>query len=130
MYTAQDVFPDIDLKQIFSKVSHYDIFKKYCSNFEEIDKSFKSDLYDDHNAGCRIYKTKDGELAYKDHGSGDHFSAIYYVAEKFNCNYKEALNIISVDFGIIRTKLDIKPEFLLGRENLILEKEQIKTEIN
>lgn len=126
MFNADKINPDIDIKELFSKVSEYDIFKKYCTNFEEIDKSFLSEFYNDTNPGCRIYQNKNNKLYYKDFGNGDHLGCINYVMKKYYCNFKEALNIISNDFGLLTFNLKEKPEFILSETITNLNKPKFK----
>jgi len=114
MFSADEIKEDVDVKVIFSKISDFDIFKRYCTNFEEINKSFKSEFYNDNTASCRIYQSKDNVLSYKDFGTDDYCSSIYYVVKKYNCTYKEALNIIATDFGIINSNSKVSPSFILG----------------
>lgn len=117
MFTAKDIIPDNVLDEIKAKISDYDIFKQYCRNFEEINKPFLSELYTDTNPSCRIYQGKNNCLYYKDFGTGDTFNCYSYIMKKFNCTFKEALNIIANDFGIYKSD-KIKPEVILGRDNI------------
>ncbi len=85
---------------ILRKVSEYDIFKRYCGNFEEIDLPFCSELRSDNNPSCRIFISNDNAILYKDFGTGECFNCFGYVSRKFSCNYFESLNIIANDFNI------------------------------
>lgn len=117
MFSANNIIPDVDVKDIFEVCSEYDIFKKYCTNFEEIDKPFLSEFYNDTKADCRIFQTKDNSLLYKDFGEPKHcFNCFTYVMHKYNYTFKEALNVISLDFGIIKSKTSISPNFIIGLE--------------
>lgn len=91
----------VTLNEIYSKVSEYDLWKRYCSNFKELNESFLSDLYNDTNASCRIKQNKIGKLYYVDYGSGDYYNNIIeYLEIKYNCTFKECINIITTDFNI------------------------------
>lgn len=116
MFSFENASIPVNLEEILSKVSDYQIFKYYCENFEEIDKSFKSSLYSDRNPGCRIYVNGSGQLMYKDFGNGDHFSPINYVMAKYRCNFQEALNIIANDFNIKKIDPKIPVEIILAND--------------
>jgi len=100
MFDFNNIDIQVTEQEILSKVSEFDIFKKYCSNFIELDKSFCSDLRYDKNPDCRIYISTNNRLYYKDFSSGEHLSCFHYIMKKYNCTYYEALNIISTDFNI------------------------------
>lgn len=130
MFTAKDVIPDSILDDIKSRLSDYDIFKRYCKNFEEINKPFLSEFYADSNPSCRVYQNKNNNLYYKDFGSGENLSCYGYVMTKFNCTFTEALTIIANDFGIYKSD-KIRPELLLGRDSISKPKqEKIKSTIS
>lgn len=118
MFTADNIIPDVDVSEILSVCSEYDIFKKYCKNFEEINKPFTSEFYNDSKPDCRIFQTKENSLLYKDFGEPSHcFNCFSYVMYKFNYTFKEAINVISLDFGIIKNDNTISPNFIIGMEN-------------
>lgn len=103
MFNLQDAksYHKVTLEEIYSKVNDLDLWKYYCSNFKKLDTSFKSELYNDKNPSCRIKYGKSGRLYYRDYGSGEYYSTIIsYIKAKYNCNFQEALNIISNDFNI------------------------------
>ena len=117
MFSANNIIPDVDVKEIFEVCSEYDIFKKYCKNFDEINKPFCSDLYNDSNPDCRIFQTKDNTLLYKDFGEPSHcFNCFSYIMHKYNYTFKEAINVVCLDFGIIKNKTSISPNFIIGIE--------------
>ncbi len=132
MFNADDIVISLSKDQIFEKISEYDIWKYYCKNFEEINKSFCSELYNDRNPSCRIQQLESGMLIYKDFGTGDTYTCFKYIMTKFGCNYHEALVIISNDFGLLKTsKIALKPSFILGREELKLAiKPRVKSTIS
>jgi hypothetical protein len=113
----EDASISVTSSEILSKISEYDIFKYYCHNFVEIDKSFCSELRDDKSPSCRI-TDKYGGLLYKDFGNGESFNCWNYVMNKYNCNYYECLNIISNDFKIKSIVVDINPRVLILNDNL------------
>lgn len=120
-------FEDIELplskEYVFSKLDVLDLWKRY-SNFQEIDKSFTSQLYSDKNPSCRVVVSSSGNLYYRDYGESSHyFSDIFeYLMFKYNSTFYEVLNIIASDFSL----RDIKVNKEL--KELILESNQIKVE--
>lgn len=90
----------ITKEDILSKISEYDVFKKYCTNFKEINVSFISDLRVSDTPNCRIHLINNNELRYKDFKMGDYLDCWNYVMKKFYCTYYEALTIIANDFNI------------------------------
>lgn len=116
MFDLRDAYDDISLDDIKSKVSEYEIWKHYCRNFEELDKSFLSELYDDSRPSCRIYRTADNILLYKDFGTGKCYNCYNYIQIKYGCTFKEALRIIATDFNISKSNIGINPNLVIGKE--------------
>lgn len=119
MFNADDVVINLSKSELFAHISEYDIWRRYCTNFEEINKSFCSELYVDRNPSCRIQQLESGMLIYKDFGTGDTYTCFSYVMLKYGATYNEALNIIANDFGLFKIgKIDVKPALLLGGESI------------
>lgn len=129
MFDFNNTELQITREEILSRISEYDIFKRYCSNFIDIDKSFCSDLRKDSNPDCRIHINYNNELRYKDFAAGDYLDCWKYVMAKFNCNYYEALSIIANDFNIRNIKINIDPSLVIGKE-IKVEKPIIKVKSN
>lgn len=111
MYNLQDAYTNITLDDIFSKVSEYELWKYYCSNFQEVDRPFHSELYNDKNPDCRIFYSTNNHLLYKDFGdNGKTYGIIEYIQTKYNCSFKECLNIINGDFKISKFNKSITKE--------------------
>jgi len=103
---------------ILQKISEFDIFSFYCSNFEEINKSFCSELRIDKSPDCRIYISPNNQLRYKDFASGDNYDCWNYVMNKFGCTYYESLNIVASDFNLTNIKTNVKPQTILTNDEL------------
>lgn len=87
-------------ENIFNKITSYDVFKFYSSNFKEIGKPFISDLRnDDIKPSCCIAQIR-GDLMYTDFGTNQTFRCIDFVMKKFGLTYSEALVQINNDFGL------------------------------
>lgn len=121
MFNLKDAYSNITLDDIFSKISEYELWKYYCHSFEEFDKSFKSEFYDDSNPGCRIYKSGNNRLRYKDFGTGDNYGVIEYIQKKYNCTFAECLNIIANDFKLQHGQL------LINRQQKIIQLDETIT---
>lgn len=105
----------ISKTEILSKISEYDIFRYYCSNFKELEVAFKSELRKDDNPSCYI-TNRYNSLLYKDFGNGEYYTCFDYVAKKFNCNHFESLNIISNDFNLRKNKILLEPRDILSND--------------
>lgn len=116
MFNFEDIDDQLTPNDILSKITEFDIFSKYCINFIDINKPFCSELRVDKFPSCRIYTTQYNTLRYKDFGSQENYDCWNYVMKKYNCNYYEALRIISNDFGIKNLKVNISPSLVLGTE--------------
>jgi hypothetical protein len=107
MFKLSDAYTGISYDDIKSKVSEYDLWRYYCHNFKDLNRSFKSELYNDKNPSCRIFKSND-TLLYKDFGDeGIVYNVPTYIQAKYKCTYIEALKIIVNDFKIFDAKIQI-----------------------
>jgi len=99
---------------ILSKITEYDIFVYYCSNFKELGKKFLSDLRIDKSPTVSIIPYN-GKLLYKDFGHSDHtFDCFNYVKYKYSCTFIEALIVIDNDFNLNLSPKDEKIQFTMG----------------
>lgn len=97
---AIKISQQLTVNNILSKITQYDIFKTYCSNFREIDKLFLSELREDRNPTCKIFVNSiSGDLVYKDFNGGS-YNCFQYVEEKYGCDFNNALNLINKDFNL------------------------------
>lgn len=130
MFDFKDAETDITKEEILSKISEYQIFKYYCHNFQELDKSFLSEFYYDTKPSCRIYITNNNNLYYKDFGTGEHLSCFDYICKKYNITYYECLRVIANDFKIKELKVNISPNLILSNDAVnIAPKPRIKSRI-
>lgn len=114
MFEYNPVERSLSRDEVLSQVSEYDIFKKYCKNFKDINIGFLSEFYDDGKPSCYIYQDSNNRLKYKDHGSSEHLDCFSYVMKKYSCTFKESLKIISSDFGISSLKISMPIEYAVG----------------
>lgn len=90
---------ELTINSILSKISEYDIFKAYCSNFTEVDRLFHSELRKDLHPTCKIFVNEVSKLIYKDY-NGDSHNCFTYVRTKYGVSFNDALNIINRDFNL------------------------------
>ena len=129
MFNADNVNVDLRTTDILAFISEYDIFKKYCRNFEELNKPFCSEFYADTRPSCYIGQNANNKINYTDYGTGDTYGCFDYVMKKYNCRLNEALNIVANDFGLLKIKTTVKPSFILGEENSLKPKPKVKSTI-
>lgn len=130
MFSFDDAEAEITKEEILAKISEYQIFKYYCKNFEELDKSFLSEFYLDSNPSCRIYISGNNNLYYKDFGSGEHLGCFDYICKKYNINYYECLKVVANDFNIRSIKTAIEPSIIVANDVInIPVKPRIKSSI-
>jgi hypothetical protein len=95
-----EVKEELTIENILNKVDEYNIFKTYCSNFKDIDKPFKSELYNDTKASCRITFSH-RRLWYKDFGESERaIDCFTYIMKKYNLSFQQALGLVSNDFNL------------------------------
>lgn len=129
MFDLKAAYNTITVEEILSKVTEWSLWKHYCGNFETLDRSFRSELYNDNNPSCRIYQTN-GRLRYKDFGTGDNLNIFEYIQKKYNCTFNECLNIISNDFGLSNNQIIInKQQPIIQLDETITIRPRIKIEI-
>lgn len=128
MFNFDSASLQITKEEILKYITELQILERYCSNYQSLDSSFKSEFYSDKNGSCRIVISASGIPYYKDYGNGDYFLAFDYVSRKYGSNYHETCNIIANDFGLKRTNLSVTPQLLLANDSpkLVKVKSNIK----
>jgi hypothetical protein len=92
---------------ILSKVSEEQIYYYYFGRFE-LGKVYPSKFRRDSNPSTGFYISKSGKIIYNDLKTGEKVNCFSFVAKLYNISYKDALNRIALDFGIIKSK-EVKP---------------------
>lgn len=116
-------FKELNAENIFIKITGFDIFKYYVTNFKKLDVSFCSELRADKHPGVRIRQNK-GNWLYKDFSFEEHtFSPIGYVMAKYVISYGDALRKINNDF---RLNLGAAPMFKTKEVPVIHNREEIE----
>lgn len=86
-------------ENILEKITEYDIFKYYVSNFKNIGVAFKSELKKDTRPSCGIF-VSNNKLYYKDFRDSQICDCFNYVMCKYHINYYQALDLINRDFQL------------------------------
>lgn len=84
---------------ILDKITSYDIFKYYISNFAQVDKPFCSEIRQDKNPTCVITKLNN-DLFYKDFKYKGLDNCFTYIMKKYTVSFSTALEIINLDFNL------------------------------
>jgi hypothetical protein len=107
MFDPKDAYCRVTLDEILKKVSERQLWMYYCRNFDGTDKPFLSELYNDKNPDCRIFKNSyDNKLLYKDFGDGGKvYDIVQYVMVKYGCTFRECIDIIANDFNIRKSRI-------------------------
>lgn len=112
---------NITLEDILTKVSEYDIYRKYLGDFK-IGQIYASPFRKDKNPSFGIFVSRKGRLLFKDHGTGECGDIIKFVGLYYKLhNYVEILSYIYKDLrlndviGKVRTKkIPIPKETVIG----------------
>jgi hypothetical protein len=88
-------------KWILSKLDDAQIFYYYFGHFE-LNKAYPSKFRRDSNPSTGFYISKTGAIIYNDLRTGEKLNCFNFVRKLFNIPYKDALNRIATDFGLIR----------------------------
>lgn len=90
----------VDREQIYEQVTDMEIFNFYLGDFR-FRKTYPSVFRTDNNPSCGIYINKSGKLIYNDITTKEKLDAFAFVAKKYNISYREAVNKVACDFGVI-----------------------------
>jgi DNA primase len=100
---------NVDYKQMVDEcLDDRDIFYHYLG-VKDRSGVFCSPLRNDKNPSCSLYYSSSGNMRFKDHATGQNFSAVAFVQELYKLNYPEALRKIVADFGLYGEKFEAKP---------------------
>lgn len=89
----------ITKEDIYTRITSYDIFKRYCPGFKELGVKFRSEFRTDTEPSCSIVLWGT-DLLYRDFGEFESYRAIPYVMRKFSIKYWDALELIWRDFNL------------------------------
>lgn len=129
MFNLEDAYSNITLDDIYSKLSEYELWLRYCPNFKDFELPFLSEFYRDNNPDCRLFRTNNNQIKYIDFGNNrECLNIIQYIQKKYSCNFKECLTIISTDFNLHKSNIIVNKETrLLNFEESI---PRVKTRID
>lgn len=104
-----EIAPKITKDFLLSKFSEETIFCHYLGISTISKKLIRNPTRNDKNPTCGFYKNSNGSLILHDFATGEYFNCFSYVMKAFDCEYREALNIIAKDFGLIKTSNKLTP---------------------
>lgn len=119
----------LTLENILALVSDYDIFLRFCTNFEKPYKIFCSDLREDDNPSCCIQEYQD-KLLYKDFTTGEAYNWVQYIQKKYehmNLSFIDTLTLVDQEFNLgLSSQKDFKYKELLPNSSKLYEGKKIK----
>lgn len=95
-----EIKEDLNTVNILNKITEFDIFKRYCTNFKKIGEKFSSEFRSDSTPSC-IISEFNGRLWYKDFGTNNKaIDCFSYIMLKYKISFLQALNMLNIDFNL------------------------------
>lgn len=109
MFTTKDLKEKtrLDKDEILKVISEEDIFRKYIDYDFRLGELFLSPLRREKHPSFNIYRNRHGKVVYKDF-SDTGGNAIYFVMNRFNLDFYNALKKIVNDFQLDTLKIEDK----------------------
>ena len=93
----------ITREQLIEKIGEHNIFEYYFGPFE-LGKSYNSVLRDDVHKSTGFFFSDNNTLLYNDFARSKRYDFVGFVMKKFGLKYREAMEQIAADFGLINGK--------------------------
>lgn len=112
---------EITKDYVLGQIDDFSVFSAYFGDFS-FKKAYPSVFRKDDNPSTGFYIGYSGRIIYNDIATGEKLDCFAFVAKKFNLSYKEAVNRVACDFGLIEcgepkfTKIDLKKANRLAEE--------------
>lgn len=90
----------LTLEKIRDKIDDYQMFSYYIGHDFKLGEAIKSPLREDNSPSWTVFKSREGNLLYKDFATGKSGGIIEFVTKKFSLNFREALELIDRDFNL------------------------------
>ena len=97
MYDTAKVTDNITLDKILSILDPYDIYTFYIGKEVKLNKPISSPLRDDKNPSWSLFKSRSGDLLYKDFATGDSGNVVTFVSSLLDLPYHKTLERIWAD---------------------------------
>jgi len=94
-----DVRKPLTKANVLEKVNQFDIFNSYCSPFNKLYATFRSEIRNDKNPTCSICKAGD-KLIYKDFSEQETRDCFDYIQTKYGVTFIQALEMVNRDFNL------------------------------
>lgn len=91
--------PKITKEEILLKLGEKQIMEKYIGG-SIYDSPILSPLREENNPSFSIKELDNGNIIWRDWGTGKHGDCFNFIQEKYNCTFQESLNIIATDFKL------------------------------
>lgn len=97
-------------ENVLDKITDLDIFKRYCSNFRELNIPFRSDIRKDNSPSCKIgFPRGSRRLIYTDFSTGEAFDCFGYLQQKWpGHTLFEVLKVIDADFNLNLSRINVR----------------------
>jgi len=96
-YNTAKVTDDVTLEKILRILDPFDIYKYYIGKEVKLNKPISSPLRDDKNPSWSLFKSRSGDLMFKDFATGESGNVVSLVRSIFNITYNKALEKIWSD---------------------------------
>lgn len=101
-------------KLIEDKLTDYDLFSYYFGDFK-LSSKYHSPLRRDNSPSFSFYNNNYGGISAKDFSTGDNYTPIKFLMELYNLTYRQALDKICSDFGLV--DIDFKADIVKKKEH-------------
>lgn len=98
MYDTSKVTDEITLDKILAKTNEYYIYSFYLGENIKVNKPISSPFREDKNPSWGLFRSREGNLMWKDFATGETGNVIHFVQNVFNITYPKALEKIWEDF--------------------------------
>jgi len=113
MYDTSIVTDNLTLDNILSRVDEYHIYSYYIGHTVKVNKPISSPFRKDDNPSWGLFRSRSGDLMWKDFATGDTGNVVMFVQNLFNVKYHKALERIWDDIiaknGIKRKPIQREP---------------------
>lgn len=112
--------------ELIDAIGDQNIFEYYFEQEINLNKCYQSVLREDNNASTGFYLSEHGHLIYNDF-AGKKYDCVAFVAAKFGVTYYKAIDIIAVDFGLLKgVKSSNRAAKIIKRKPLVKQERVIK----
>lgn len=119
---------NINVDWLLNKISEETIFTYYFGKEIKLGTAYNSAFDKDRNPSIWFFRNAKGKLLYFDSRSGQKYDCFGFVKKLYNCNFREALEKIAQDFGLLSGE-PMKMDKFLYKQSLELENKTKKSSL-